>query len=213
MLTGFLSAEMRGGSAVRTYWYKRIRRPEFRTKLEQRQKRECGKDKGQKHPFDTLSRIFWVSASRRSTGEGGGGGGGQKWRSFEDWEVSYIGWDVVRSMILTAKTNLNMAADAFSLLPTLQYLDLEHTIWMAFMPGNQFFDVAQHYPERRVLFLSKLFCPKALHNGKTITCFWPITTESLENKDDSPTNPVPLNWKHQLCVGRSVTVMELYGKE
>ena len=28
---------------------------------------------------------------------------------------------------------------------------------MAFMPGNQLFDVAQHYPERRVLFLSHFF--------------------------------------------------------
>ena len=28
--------------------------------------------------------------------------------------------------------------------------------------GNQLFDVAQHYPERRVLFLSHFFCPKAL---------------------------------------------------
>ena len=48
--------------------------------------------------------------------------------------------------------NLRMAAD--TLLRVLQYLDHGHTIHvcMAFMNGNHFFDVAQHFPERRVLF-------------------------------------------------------------
>ena len=36
----------------------------------------------------------------------------------------------------------------------LQYPDHEHTIHMACVPGNQFFGVTQHYPERLLLFLS-----------------------------------------------------------
>ena len=56
-------------------------------------------------------------------------------------------------MISAAETNLRMAAD--TQLLELQYFDHKRTIMcMAFMPGNQFFYVAQHYPERRVLFLS-----------------------------------------------------------
>ena len=56
-------------------------------------------------------------------------------------------------MISAAENNLRMAAD--TQLLELQYLDHKCTICMAFMPGNQFFDVAQHYPERRLLFLSQ----------------------------------------------------------
>ena len=45
----------------------------------------------------------------------------------------------------------------YTLLRVLQYLDHGHTIHvcMAFMNGNQCFDVAQHYPERRLLFSEK----------------------------------------------------------
>ena len=72
-----------------------------------------------------------------------------------------IGWDVVQSMISTATTNLRMVVD--TLLLALQYLDHGHTIHMTFMPGNSFFDVAQHYPERRVLFLSHFLSQGRMH--------------------------------------------------
>ena len=62
--------------------------------------------------------------------------------------VNDIRWDVVRSMISTAETNLRMAVD--TQLLEQQYLDHKWTMCMAFMPGNWFFDVEQHYPERPV---------------------------------------------------------------
>ena len=49
-------------------------------------------------------------------------------------------------------------------LLALQYVYHGHTTFMA---GNQFFDVAQHSHERRVLFLSHFF-PKALACGRNV---------------------------------------------
>ena len=55
-------------AAVRTYT--RIRRPEYRPELEQRQKRECGKDKGRNTYFEPHQRrdgpsCFPVTSSYR----------------------------------------------------------------------------------------------------------------------------------------------------
>ena len=112
-------------AAVRTY--KRIRRPKFRPRLEERQKSERGKSKGRKTHFEPRRRrdgppcCATTSSYRGFLGcpQAGGWHGRLEPQNEEVWRrrigkcLYDLGWGAVQclSMILAAKTSLRMAED------------------------------------------------------------------------------------------------------
>ena len=115
-------------AAVRTY--KRIRRPQFKPELEQRRKRECGKDKGRNTHFEphrrrdgpsccpvtsSYRRYLGCPQLNREVDKGSRRLEPKKMKRFNRRTIEKcpndIGWDVARSMTSTAETNLRMAAD------------------------------------------------------------------------------------------------------
>ena len=170
-------------AAVRTY--KRIRRPGFRPELEQRQRREL-RWKGQRQTRPPIlaepQRPIYrdgpsccpVSSSYRIYLGCPQTGGWQGRLEPQNEEVlrrrigkclNDIGWNVIQSVMSTAKTNLRMAAD--TLLLTLQFLvDHGHTICKAFMHAWQLvFWCCAALSWKTSSFLSHFFVPK-------ITCKW-----------------------------------------
>ena len=131
------------------------------------------KGQGQKHPFwphlrrdgpsrcpetsSLISRIFGLSSNRRLTREAGT----PKWRGFEtkDWQVSERYWLGCRPKHdFDGEDQLEDGCGHLAPCPTIFGPRDTQYVWNSYLVIS-FFDVAHHYPERRVLFLSHIFVP------------------------------------------------------